>query len=491
MATTTKKSIAFKPLSSGPIKNVLVLYEHMREMIFNALNIWKIRYNTTTLYRMKLPGQVVVSIAGAGTKPMRYIVQRFLLHNTNLVIEDLKAPLSHTHLLNVEMSGKASHTQSTSNFPHILVLLKLRWLLKLHSAFCELEHKIISLKSMITGLHRLMIQECQDVAGDSGFKRKRVKQVLDVNSFLDDLIEQILRSFGLAFGGFSHFVTSCDPNKSINISKCDLSAPRVTSNSQLVEMIDDIFIAYFIKSTMHSNSLRDLWNDLEAFDIPPPDLYVLKLDQIKWWLDATTTVTQKTREKSAQHQLTRALPSLALEEIGEYRNVDVDNDLPTLTDEAMDILIRVLGHHQTFPHMYRERLFHLLHSEYYLTQAHSHRIGIAMTQDLDLPRLSAHQIEELRASEFTRLHKHTETYQDVDLMYTLPSTVAPPMHAKLAALYTKPTPIPPKPRARSVPCIEGENKFRVPLVTGPLVYDHERMMLRTTGYFVQMPNLGP
>jgi len=483
-----KKKSGFRPLSSGPFVNINELYEEVREIVYNAGQIWSLRYNTTTLYRMKLPGLVEVVITNTSGKETTFLIPRYFLDDTSCVVKDIEDPLSHTHLMNVNVAGKVNLNLSTGNFPHIMTYQKLRFLLKIHSAFSEMDHHMLSLRNLIVGIHRIMIQECEDQPSGDGFHSRRLKRTLNLDTLLDDLFEQLTRSFGLAFASFIHFVRSCDPKRSLNFSMVDLSLPKVTSNQNLSDMIDDIFMAHFLKLTASSFSLVDLYVDLESLKIPCPDVFHLQLDQVKWWIDATTIASRRVREKSAQLQCVRALVSLAFEELGEHADVNSKPESKRVKRSTLDILLKIIGYQETFPFMFRERLINILRTQYNLTEDERHRLGIACTQNLSLPKLSEEKLEELRISEFERLHAHMETYLDTDISLMMPPTRGPPLQDKYPAVYTHD---PPKVIRKVKSCSElcPKNKFRIPMITGPLVYDYSRSMLRTTGYFMAMPNL--
>lgn len=492
-----KDAKAMRPLSSGPIKSVEMLFEEEREIVFNTTNLWSWRYNTTTMYRMRVPGLALVTMSGHNsTEKKQFKVDRFLLDDTCLTLKEKIDPLAHASLTPLNISAEVHTHHATANFHHILLLLKLRWLLKLHSALCELDHRIVSLKNFITGLHRLSLQHLTSVPCDNNFGTRGLKQELNIIALLDDLIEQLQRSMGQGFGGFVHFVQSCDSRRALCYSTADLCSPKVQSNGHLSEMIDDIFMAHYLKLPPSTNKIIDFFTDLEAFGIQLTNVYPLQLDTIKWWMSSTSEKTKLVREKSAQLQALRAVVSIEMEELGNYAVSDLDAK-PELIESAMDPIFKIVGSHNTFPAGFRNRLVECLQTQYTMSEKHSQTLAIMTQMNLDLAKLSADQMNTLQAREIERLHMRAEQLHDPDVTCMLPSLVPMAMRIGFNAEYTVDATLPKdlRPyRSQSVPqlaTMEGRDKFRVPLITGPLIYDHKLQTLRTTGYFKQMANLGP
>merc|ERR1719183_922778 len=105
----------------------------------------------------------------------------------------------------------------TSYFPYIILLLKLRWLLRLHSACCELDYKMCSLKNLIMGLQVVCLQQHAEAEADSGFDAKVVQHIgshINLESTLDDITDQLQRALGKSWGVFLEYAATCDPARS-------------------------------------------------------------------------------------------------------------------------------------------------------------------------------------------------------------------------------------------------------------------------------------
>merc|ERR1712178_666496 len=115
-------------------------------------------------------------------------------------------------------------------FPHIVLLLKLRWILRLHSACCELDYKMCSLKNFIMGLQYVLLQQHAEAEADSGFDHKVVQHVgshINLESMLDDFTDQLQRALGKSWRAFLEFVSTCDPGRSVHASQMDMSTKAI------------------------------------------------------------------------------------------------------------------------------------------------------------------------------------------------------------------------------------------------------------------------
>jgi len=486
---------SLRTLSNGPIKSVESLYEELREVAYNVTNVWSQRFNTTTMYRMRLPGLVKVIMSGHNASEEKtFLVHRFLLEDTGLTLKELVDPLNYTGITSTSISAEAHTHHATVNFEHILLLLKLRWLLKLHSALCELDHKVCSLKTFITSLHRLCLQQSKQAPKDHGFSVKLLPQLLNVNSLVDDLIEQLMRNMGQGFGGFVHFVQSCDSKRALYFSATDFGPAKVHSNSYLTEMLDDIFMSHFLRLPANKHKVIDLFSDLDAFSISLPDVYVLQLDYIKWWNNSTSDRSKCAREKSAQLQALRAIIAVEMEELGNHAtNDNEDGARAEFTTEALEILSVIVGSHTTFPDGFRARLVEILMTRYNIPEKFRRSIKVLTQTNLDLPKLTAGQMTAVVSSELERRHDRNESLFDNDLTCLMPALVPSPTKSGEKAEYMKEVTCG-LARSTSVPYLAStcrQEKFRVPLSTGPLSFDPLLNTMRTTGFFQYMETLGP
>merc|ERR1719450_924442 len=89
---------------------------------------------------------------------------------------------------------EATCKMNTPYFKHIVLLLKLRWLLRLHSACCELDYKMCSFSPLIKGLQIVSVQQCAEVETDSVFEKKVSQNVgahINMESIVDDIFDQL------------------------------------------------------------------------------------------------------------------------------------------------------------------------------------------------------------------------------------------------------------------------------------------------------------
>ncbi|CAK9071387.1 unnamed protein product [Durusdinium trenchii] len=193
----------------------------------------------------------------------------------------------------------------TKSFAQIKVLLKLRWLLRLHSACCELDYKMCSLRNIILGMQYVVLQACAEAECDSLFDTKVQQNVgahLHLESVLDDIADQLYRSLGKAHRAFLEYVASCDPMRSVHFSQIDspLTPPQVQSNEQLAIALDTTFVSNFLRQSQRETTctLQELYDDLEALSIPLPEIPPLAGAQnLRAWALAKTKPTPDSRQR--------------------------------------------------------------------------------------------------------------------------------------------------------------------------------------------------
>merc|ERR1719333_1591529 len=165
-------------------------------------------------------------------------------------------------------------------FDDIILLLKLRWLLRLHSGCCELDYKLCSLRNLIQGMQNVATQQYAEASGDSGFAQKykgAAGMSLNASMVWDDLVEQLHGSLGKAWRGFLGYVSSCDAGRGLHASPMDLTRPPIVSNESLAAVVDRIFLTSFLKTPRNPGGgvrrrLAELFEDLEQYGIPAPQV---------------------------------------------------------------------------------------------------------------------------------------------------------------------------------------------------------------------------
>jgi len=460
-----------------PLVDTAGLYDEVASVVSNASNVWGWTHRTTTPFRIRLPGKVTV-IVGED----RFVVERFLL-------DDWPA---------FSCSGDVVHTNHSSKaFPYILTWLKLRWMLKMHSAMVELDSKLCSCKRLIQGILYVIIQQYATVPTDSVFQPKlsSAGAFLNLDMLLDDIIEQLQKFFGVGFGGFMQYVMSCDPNRSLICSKVDLSLPRIGSNAKLERMVDCIYFAFLVKLPP-SVRLIDVLTDFEAFQLPIPAIPNVGIDMLHAWLTAKSHVTKMELLKSTQKQ---AVEFTAALELGMVKRGGVLQGFNW--KQIFQVICEITSHWHTFPQSLRERLLSNVPQLFDLNKTEMSTLHCFAAVNRDEPTLSKGDQDKIKEQELSRLkylavHKNYRTEHCL-----LPSIVAPPALEGQPAPYTRPMPYPAE---KMLSYTEGSNigeymgprgfdsrpKFRVPLNPGPYTWDPDVGRFRSQGVFSKSGNLG-
>jgi len=483
------------------ITNVLDIYRTVRVLVAMISNAWAWSFPSTTICRMVLPqlGRIHV-----GAKV--FIVPGYLL-------PDLEPMCKGSQAAPATVSTHKSFSSPTVpdfrlkhaslHFPQVLVLLKLRFLLRLHSAGCEMDYKMCSFKVLIMGLQYVILQQHAAVETDNIFQSSVSSSDpgshFSLESVVDDIFDQLQRALGSAWRPFLEFVLTCDPNRSVQSSKMEsrTSPPKIASNGNLAVILDTIFVANFLRQPRKNgeNNLRDLYDDLEALGMPLPQLPPLQDAQhLRAWAKAQSRPTRQDREKVAGKdyeklaQLDAVLLTTAVElhlpEViaspEEHSEATVNNavngapgaeiapepvlgssdkpgsagpkaarvilvDKPQLSPLCFDASMHSIHHHATFPIGIRERLYDVLSEEYGITQEQSQRLAIAVTQNIDGNRLPESVLLGMEHREKLRLQNYqAATNRDTSHLLVSP-LVGCPIEKGNAPKYTTSSPITSKP----------------------------------------------
>lgn len=474
------------------ITNVVDVYRTVRVLVAMISNAWSWTFPSTTICRMILPqlGRIHV-----GNKV--FIVPGYLLPDLEPMCKGSEGT---AHSLPTHKSF-ASPTVPDFNlkhpiqhFPHVLVLLKLRFLLRLHSAGCEMDYKMCSFKILIMGLQYVILQQHAAVETDSIFQSNVSNTTpgshFSLESVVDDVFDQLQRALGSSWRPFLEFVLTCDPNRSVQSSKMEsrTSPPKITSNSTLAVILDTIFVANFLRQPRKNgeNNLRHLYDDLESLRMPLPQLPPLQDAQhLRAWAKAQSRPTRQDREKVAGKDyeklaqldavLLTAAVELHLPEViaspEDQSEATVNNavsslggaeiapapvlgsndkpgsagpkaarvilvDKPQVSPLCFDAAMHSIHHHATFPTGIRERLYDVLSEEYGITQEQSQRLAIAVTQNIDGNRLPESVLLGMEHREKLRLRNfQAATNRDTSHLLVAP-LVACPIEKGRAPRYT-------------------------------------------------------
>lgn len=489
----------------APIKSVFDLLTQTRVTVGMIQQVWGWTNHNTTYFRHRVPGLCRVHVGSEV-----HVLQGYLLQDLGCVSGlssstqqmSRTSSLSHTHITDSGVQ-EVHLKQHTTYFPYIVLLLKLRWLIRLHSACCELDYKMCSLKNFMIGLQYVVLQQHAEAEADSGFSHKVVQHIgshINLESVLDDFSDQLQRGLGKSWRGFLEYVSTCDPSRSAHTSQMNGDKPAVVvSNDSLAAVLDSIFIADFLRQprTQSRGRLTELYNDLEMMGIQAPELPALRgAANLRAWATAKTKPTRKDRErgggkhmeKLAQVDFVALTCAVELhepevmatqEEISESssavpppRELQADatpqitdlgldgekpgsagppaarviqEEKPRLTGSIFDGAVAALQHHMTFPDGIRERLFKILTEEYGLTQEQSERVGIATAQNIDGVRLPEHTLRQMDNREKVRIREHM-AYTGKECNHLLVTSLVPaPCHKGKPAKYTLPPPVPFRP----------------------------------------------
>jgi hypothetical protein len=369
-------------------------------------------------------------------------------------------------------------------------------MLKLHSAMVELDSKLCSCKRLLQGILYVIIQQYANLPTDSVFKPKlsSAGAFLNVDMLLDDVIEQLQKTFGIGFGAFMAYVMSCDPQRSLICSTVDLSLPRIGSNAKLERMIDCIYFAYLVKLPP-SVRVIDILTDFEAFQLPIPEIPHVGMEVLHQWLTAKSHVTQNQLLKSCQKQ---AIEFTAACELG---MVTRDSVLPGgfAWPQIFQVLCEMTSRWHTFPQALRERIISNIPVLFELSKEEMATLHCFAAINRDEPLLSKDDVEKIKESELARL-KYLAVHKNLQTAHCLlPSIVAPPALEGKPAPYHRAMPFPEgrlKLQGDSVGAFMGPKgfdarpKFRVPQVPGPYTWDADVGRFRSQGVFSKAGNLG-
>jgi hypothetical protein len=451
------------------IKSVFDIYKASRILVGMVANTWKLSSACDGCFRQCMPGLAKVHV-GKET----FVLPGFLLQDIEpMVVRTPGAAGGWSSQITDPTVAEVRVRHPTPYFRHVIVLLKLRWMLRLHSACCELDYKMCSCAALIKGLQYVALQQFAEAEADSGFDKKVSQHVgchLNVECVLDDIFDQLQRALGGGWHAFREFVSTCDPMRAVHHSPMDLGTAPIIPNDSLLTIIDTVFVACFLRERYGrpESDLKGLYKDFEMLGLPLPELPALRRAQhLRMWAKAKTKPTRQDRDRASKKdidklaQLDAVLMCAAVElqlpevlatqeEIADMnsttllqrdRKKGIHGDVapevvdfgstgqtdmggppaartifaekPYVTPHIFNAVTHCVHHHLTFPSGIRERLFALLLEEYSLTTEQSERLAIAVTQNIDGKRLPDSTLIQMAENEKHRLHDYeVVTYKD-------------------------------------------------------------------------------
>eukprot|EP00931_Biecheleriopsis_adriatica_P061419 TRINITY_DN36929_c0_g2_i1.p1 TRINITY_DN36929_c0_g2~~TRINITY_DN36929_c0_g2_i1.p1 ORF type:complete len:556 (+),score=109.50 TRINITY_DN36929_c0_g2_i1:25-1692(+) len=285
---------------------------------------------------------------------------------------------------------KEVHLRHDSRYlPHVFLLLKMRWLLRLHSASCELDCKLCSLANVIQGLQHIALQHHEDVY-DSFFDGRDSQNVghVHIDVTVENLLDQMQRVLGTSWSAFVKYVESCNPHCSMRMSKTS-SLHRLGSrqdrsqlmlNESLAICLETAFVANFLRQRpSKGGSLCNLYQYLRRLGVQEPALPKLGgLRHLAAWMAAQDRPTRKDnlrvqhRQAGKLAQLEAVLLAAALEL--ESPEVLEDTPMPPrgslgrrkilLKEVFLELATFCIHHHSLFPAGLRERIAQMVAEEF-------------------------------------------------------------------------------------------------------------------------------
>mmetsp|Transcript_41093 Transcript_41093/g.113215 ORF Transcript_41093/g.113215 Transcript_41093/m.113215 type:complete len:651 (+) Transcript_41093:236-2188(+) len=472
------------------IKSVFDIYQAVRTLAAMIGNCWSGVYSTVSCYRQVVPGLVRVHV---GT--LTYTLPGFLLQDLEpMLTKPPKASVASRASQDTDPTVADVYCRChTPYFEHIIVLLKLRWLLRMGSACCELDYRMLSCSNLIKGLQHVALQQCAETEADCVFDSKVSQQVgshMNIESVVNDIFDQLQRALGAGWRAFLEYVSTCDPRRSVLRSRMERAPPQVVSNESLMTVVDTIFVTCFLRAPRKATAsdLRECYDHIEMLGLPLPELPPLRGAQnLRSWAKAKTKPTRQDRffankigkdiEKLAQLDavILCAALELKLPEVmaTEEELADMDfvtslpnsvtgnvapqpadfsctgraettppaamaimSDRPQCSPQLFNAAVHAVHHHITFPAGIRERLYSLLVEDYDLTLEQSERLTIAVTQNIDGKRLSKAELIKMELREKKRICKYAgATHSDCSHLLVAP-LVAPPSEKHKPAKHT-------------------------------------------------------
>lgn len=373
----------------------------------------------------------------------RYDVPMFLLPDllamTGRSSSSLKPKLGH-RLTHVQIS------QESTYFPDIFLLLKLRWLLRLHSACCELEYKICSLSNILWGIQHLVLHSEEALC----------------QTLVEDIIDQLQRGLGTSWPAFVGYVATCNPKQSVCNSKTNslhkqgrrIDKWLFQTNSALVYCTETAFLTGFMRKPRLADkpsSLREFCEALEALGIPELLLPPLEEAQhLEAWVSAcekpTAEDNQRVAHKDAERlarldcvllsaaaelQSPEVLQPTSVKEFADWASAiadakarlenssasatlsmmvplldPADKPIPLLKPEMLEMAIQCVGHRSCFLSGVRARFAVILREEYARgknAQSLLQTLLLAENQDADGTSLLQTHMRSIASNEKNRL----------------------------------------------------------------------------------------
>lgn len=251
--------------------------------------------------------------------PMEFSVPLYILHQSSFFEEHLKADKGHPQIGTID--------RPSSLFPLVIVLLKIRWVLKLHTTLAGCDVRRVSLRRFLMGLLA--------VATDAKAS-KTVERTLDL------LMDKMRTKIGTYWPKFVEWVGLHDSAPdSEHLQRSGLiGSPSALpcSNAFLWQLGDDIFVAHLAQQDLAVAPAEAVMQEFDFYGITRP-LVSLDLKGLLSWVSAAPA-SRFRFQKAAQRQAHHLCLALELSD---------DVTMQELTDEEISEAVNhIVGYPKTF-----------------------------------------------------------------------------------------------------------------------------------------------
>jgi len=264
-----------------------------------------------------------------------------------------------------------------------LLLLKMRWLLQLHSACCELDYKLCSLTNVIQGLQHVALQQTEEIY-DSFFdgRGSQATPKINLEVIVENLLDQMQRVLGTGWYPLVDYVAECNPDRSVRMSKtnsfhllgCRAQTWHVAQNHSLAASVETAFLANFLRKRVTQrtpNSLRGLYKCLRHLGVEEPVIEPFYPSHLIAWAAARDKPTLADNSRAAHRQAEKLaqLDAVFLAAALELQSPEVMQPCGDgkrqlrIKDRIVDAAVSCIQHHAVFPPGLRDRLRFLLAEE--------------------------------------------------------------------------------------------------------------------------------
>lgn len=284
-----------------------------------------------TQFSKTVPEVVKVTVGlvndGLGVNtPVDFWVPHFVLQESSFFRSHLKGERGHEQIGTID--------RPSSLFPLVILLLKLRWVLRVHTYLSGCDVRTVSLRRFLLAL----LSVTTDAKGPK-----------TPETMLDLLNESLRDRLGSFWPKFVNWVGLHDQRPSVeHLERSQLQGTNHTtaSNAFLWQVVDDIWLSHLSQQPLASNNAMAVMSELDYYGVARP-LVSLDLKGILSWV-AAPNASKHRFQRAAQrqaHHLCIALEvsdELTMQELAE--------------EEVVEAVCHIAGHPKTFNDGLRQRV---------------------------------------------------------------------------------------------------------------------------------------